>query len=234
MELVIAGGLTAAVLVLVFFAMRKKPDNAISEEMTGTEFEDYCAELLSQSGYTIEEMTDASGDFGADIIISQGSERTAVQCKRYSRPVGVRAVQEVIASKEHYHCTGAAVMTNSVFTRQAQTLAAESGVSLWDGEFIASLEKSDTKSPLDLAPVVFALIISSEIVPFDFYVDKKLHHEGEFSSPLSLSLPYGKHTLTVKIGRKKASLKIIIRDKGRRVFAIGTVKNRPTILEIGI
>lgn len=234
MELAIAGGLIAVVLVLLFFAMRKKPSDADADEMTGTEFEDYCAELLSSNGYKIEETTKISGDFGADIIVSLGTDKIAVQCKRYSKPVGVRAVQEVIASKEHYRCNGAAVMTNSVFTRQAQTLAAESGVSLWDGEFIASLEKSESDAPCELAPVTFSAIISQEAVALQFFIDKTLYHEGELSSPLTLSLPYGAHTLTLKTGRKKTRLKITVRDRGRRVFAIGTVRNKPTIIEIGI
>ena len=74
-----------------------------------------------------------SGDYGADVI-ARGFlfTKIVVQCKHYSKPVGVRAVQEVNAARQYYGASRAAVATNSTFTRQAKQLAKRCGVELWE------------------------------------------------------------------------------------------------------
>jgi restriction system protein len=73
-----------------------------------------------------------SGDFGADII-ARGFlfSKIVVQCKNYSHPVGVRAVQEVNAARRYYGASRAAVATNNTFTKQAIELAKKCEVELW-------------------------------------------------------------------------------------------------------
>lgn len=56
----------------------------------------------------------------------------AIQCKRYNGPIGVSAVQEVIASKSLHDCHVACVLTNSSFTPAAVELAKKNLVILWD------------------------------------------------------------------------------------------------------
>ena len=51
--------------------------------------------------------------------------RWAFQCKYYTNPVGVRAVQEIYSGRDFYHCMVGVVMTNSRFTKNAVTLANE-------------------------------------------------------------------------------------------------------------
>jgi restriction system protein len=46
--------------------------------------------------------TKASGDFGADLILRANDKVIVVQAKRYSKKVGVKAVQEVYASLTLY------------------------------------------------------------------------------------------------------------------------------------
>jgi HJR/Mrr/RecB family endonuclease len=72
-------------------------------------------------------------DFGGDII-ARGFllSKIVVQCKHYSKPVGVRAVQEAAAARSYYNASRAAVATNSTFTKQAKELAHRCGVSLWE------------------------------------------------------------------------------------------------------
>lgn len=74
-----------------------------------------------------------SGDYGADVI-ARGFlfTKIVVQCKHYSKPVGVRAVQEVNAARQYYGASRAAVATNTTFTKQAKTLAKRCGVELWE------------------------------------------------------------------------------------------------------
>ena len=66
--------ITAGVILLILLAIhfaKGKSDADEMDEMSGEEFEDYCAELLSRNGYTVESMTRETGDYGADIIISR-------------------------------------------------------------------------------------------------------------------------------------------------------------------
>ncbi len=141
--LVYVGAAAAVVLFIIMCvaAFRKSGNNNV-DEMSGTEFEEYAAEILHRNGIEVLELTKGSGDFGADIIVVLEGERTAVQCKRYSRPIGVKAVQEAAASMSYYKCTRAAVITNSTFTKAAIELAAESGVVLWDGNDVALFEEN--------------------------------------------------------------------------------------------
>ena len=73
------------------------------------------------------EVTQASGDYGADLILNHN---TSVQCKLYSQPVGVKSVMEVNASRGHYKTQNAMVVTNNYFTPQAKLLANELNVTL--------------------------------------------------------------------------------------------------------
>lgn len=93
--------------------------------MSGLDFETFVAARMYSAGWHIE-TTSASSDYGVDLIATNRRDVVAVQCKRYSKTVGVRAVQEVVAGARHYDCTRAMVVSNQDFTRQAQTLAATS------------------------------------------------------------------------------------------------------------
>ena len=54
------------------------------------------------------------------------------QAKRYKSKVGIKAVQEAVASKGYYKCDRAMVVANNYFTNQARTLASRNKVELWD------------------------------------------------------------------------------------------------------
>ena len=56
-----------------------------------------------------------------------------MQCKYYSAPVGLGAVQEAVAGKAMYGCNAAMVVTNSTFTKAAEELAVQNGVVLISG-----------------------------------------------------------------------------------------------------
>jgi len=97
--------------------------------MEGEEYEHYVAAQLRSAGWEAT-VTQASGDFGVDIVAQKGEERLAVQCKRYSKPVGLHAVGEVVAGANHYRCTRKAVVSNQGFTASAVRLAAANGCEL--------------------------------------------------------------------------------------------------------
>ena len=102
---------------------------SFSDDMDGIEYEHFCAEILRESGWEAK-VSQASNDQGADIIAERDGKKVAIQCKKYSSPVGNKAVQEVSASKLHYGTEFAAVVTNNTFTNSAKQLANSNNVHL--------------------------------------------------------------------------------------------------------
>lgn len=98
--------------------------------MNGYDYEYAVASYLRKNGFYAVKVTQASGDYGVDVIARKGFKKYAVQCKYYSKPVGVAAVQEVAAGKSLYHCNAAMVVTNNRFTAAAETLAKSNGIIL--------------------------------------------------------------------------------------------------------
>ena len=200
----------AALITLIVFAFRREKPEPI-DEMSGSEFEDYMADILYANGIEILEVTKASGDFGADIIAVFEGERTAIQCKRYSSPIGVKAVQEAVSACAYYKCQRAAVITNSTFTRQAKELAAEGGVILWDRNavfgFIAAAEgrvsERTAVCPLKICRFTEGLCADEEM-------NIEIEGEGFVLPPKSavmLEISCRKKRIVLRSGRKKAEIK---------------------------
>lgn len=110
------------------------PKTAIGdfEKLTGYEFETYLKELFGLLGYTVIQ-TSLSGDQGADLILSKDGKKMVVQAKKYHGKVSNKAIQEIVAAKNHYQVDEALVVTDSSFTRSAIALALSNDVELWDG-----------------------------------------------------------------------------------------------------
>lgn len=105
----------------------------------GFQFEEQCGAILIGAGYSNVIVTQKSNDFGADITAEKDGVKYVIQCKYYTSPVGVEAVQQIVSARMHYSAHVAVVMTNSVFTKSAKVLAEETGTILWDGEKLHSL-----------------------------------------------------------------------------------------------
>lgn len=100
-------------------------------EMTGLEYEQYVAHRLRKEKYRRVEVTQGSGDFGADILaVDPWGYSISIQCKYYQGKVGVHAVQEIVAAQQYYGTERAMVITNSAFTPAAARLADQTGVDL--------------------------------------------------------------------------------------------------------
>jgi len=112
----------------------------------GFAFEGYVADILSKNGFVNVEVTSKSHDWGTDVIAEKDGLKYLFQCKYYTKPVGVAAVQEVYTSMMHYKAHVAAVVTNSVFTSAAQILADETRVLLYDGEWLNTMQKKAENS----------------------------------------------------------------------------------------
>lgn len=114
------------------------------DRMEGVEFERYLAYCFRKQGYRVS-LTRGSSDFGADLILYGEEGKIAVQAKRYGKPVGVAAVQQVLAAKDYYECDLAMVVTNTQYTRQARELADKSGVHLLEREDLIRLMKREKR-----------------------------------------------------------------------------------------
>jgi restriction system protein len=116
----------------------KRSGIAQIDAMEGRQFEVYLECLFKAQGYSVR-LTQESGDFGADLIISKAKVKAVVQAKRYSNNVGLEAVQQAHTAISHYSAQEAWVVTNSFFTQPAKTLAASTGVTLIDRPQLISM-----------------------------------------------------------------------------------------------
>jgi hypothetical protein len=101
--------------------------------LDGIEFEHWTANELSQQGWQVQ-VSQASGDQGVDVMARREGLSVAIQCKRYSKPVGNKAVQEVFAAKQFASADHACVIGTGGFTRSARELAGATGVVLLEAE----------------------------------------------------------------------------------------------------
>lgn len=122
--------------------LSKDASGTLPSKMDGHQFEHYCADLLLQNGFTNATVTQASGDFGVDVLAEKDGVTYGIQCKYYMDKVGNHAVQEALSGAQYYHCMVAAVMTNNYFTPAAIETAKKTNVLLWDREKLADFQKS--------------------------------------------------------------------------------------------
>ena len=235
-EFIYAGaGLFLLILVIICAVVFRKNDSEEEiDTMSGTEFEDFMAEILHRSGIEVLELTKGSGDFGADIIVMHEGERTAVQCKRYSRPIGVKAVQEAVSAKDYYKCAKAAVITNTSFTRQAKELAAESGVILWDRDavygFMASAQDKSARTAYGTLKISRLLSEENEGREITLYINNSSYIIPP-DKGTAINIPVGECKIVMKSGIKKATAEIYLAEE-TRFFAAGYYKNKPFLSEI--
>lgn len=92
-------------------------------------YEEYIKVLLRDRGFAAKK-TRSSGDYGADVIASKGGKSFAIQCKLFNRPLGTKAVQEIVSGRIFYRTDHAVVVSDNSFTPAAKTLASRSDVIL--------------------------------------------------------------------------------------------------------
>lgn len=129
--------LIGAALFLLHKAKKKMPDSM--DLLEGHDFEVYCAELLKRRGFQEVEVTKGSGDYGIDILAEKEGVTYAIQCKRYTAPVGMKAVQEAYAGRDYYDRMVGAVLTNQYFTQPAVEAAKKLKILLWDRGYLESM-----------------------------------------------------------------------------------------------
>lgn len=94
------------------------------------EFESFCAKILRENDWAAS-TTKGSGDQGIDVIAEKNGITAIFQCKKYSSPIGNKAVQEAIAGKVFASADYAFVVSNAEYTPSAKELAVKSGIHLF-------------------------------------------------------------------------------------------------------
>lgn len=108
--------------------------------VSGKDFELLLKDIFERLGYECE-LTKSSHDYGADIVAKKGRKSLIIQAKCYSSTVGVKAIQEIVSARKHYNMFDAVVVTNSYFSKEAETLASENDVKLIDRNTLEQLIK---------------------------------------------------------------------------------------------
>lgn len=184
--------------------------------LDGHDFEHYFADLLLKIGYEKAEVTPGSGDFGVDILAERDGIKFAIQCKRYSQPVGVSAVQEVYSGMSHYHCNVGIVVTNIYYTPQAQAHAKAINVVLWDREYISKqlkiiydLENKDTIESYNNTPSSVAISNAEKLITSESSV-KQIEVKGiEAMKAKHSQIGAGKYVFGKNIPLGDYNLKVI-------------------------
>lgn len=127
------------VLVALFIKRKRMAAPAHFDTLEGHEFEHYCAGLLRKKGFIEVEVTKGSGDYGADILAEKDGVTYAIQCKCYTAPIGVKAIQEAYAGRDYYDRMVGAVLTNQYFTTPAVDAAKKLKILLWDRGYLESM-----------------------------------------------------------------------------------------------
>lgn len=132
-------GLLLLLVALVVYLIKRPRKPGPLDEMEGHEFELYCADLLRKRGFQEVTVTKGSGDFGIDILAERDGISYGIQCKHYTTPIGVKAVQEVYAGRDYYDCMVGVVMSNQYFTGPAVEAAKKLKIVLWDRGYLEEM-----------------------------------------------------------------------------------------------
>jgi restriction system protein len=122
---------------------------SIVDKMNGQEFEEFLLLHFKNLGYK-GHTTATTNDYGADLILNKDHEKIVIQAKRWSKKVGIEAVQQIVGARDYYKATKCIVMTNNYFTPNAINLAERSKVELWDRKKLLNImSKANGKEILE-------------------------------------------------------------------------------------
>lgn len=116
------------------------------DKMTGKDFERRMKVLFEMKGWKAE-LTPDTNDFGADLLVwTPEGKKIVVQCKRHSKNITNKAVQEVVSAKAHYKADATMVITNQWLTKNARILAESTKTEIWDRDrLIMEIEEAEKR-----------------------------------------------------------------------------------------
>lgn len=121
------------------YSRAKKRTVNYNDELSGVEYEVFCKNMLEKNGWGVI-LTKKTGDQGVDIIAKKENITIAVQCKKHSKPIGNKSVQEIFTGKTFYDIKYGGVISNKPFTDAAKKLAYKNNILLLHHNDISALE----------------------------------------------------------------------------------------------
>lgn len=109
-----------------------------SDDMDPYDYEHLCAEEFIKNKWDAE-ATQGSSDQGVDVIAKKDARTLVAQCKRFMKPVGNKAVQEIVAGMKYYEASEGVVIAPNGFTNSAKNLAEANNIKLIHHSEINSL-----------------------------------------------------------------------------------------------
>ncbi len=112
---------------------------AITDGMTGDQFEHFTARLMRASGFRGVQVVGGSGDMGADVVArTPDGRRVVVQCKRFAGNLGSPHVQRFAGTAREIHGAEVALLvTTGRPTAQARDVALRCRITLIDRAALA-------------------------------------------------------------------------------------------------
>tara|TARA_B100001750_G_scaffold64179_1_gene50932 strand:- start:1402 stop:2238 length:837 start_codon:yes stop_codon:yes gene_type:complete len=108
---------------------KQNSDSEYSDDMDPFDYEHYCASEFQKSGWEAK-ATQGSSDQGVDVKATKDSIILVAQCKKFAKPVGNKAVQEVVAGMKYYEANQGVVIAPNGFTNSAEKLAEANNIKL--------------------------------------------------------------------------------------------------------
>jgi restriction system protein len=136
--------------------------------LTGPQFEQLVADLLTRDGCDGVQVSGGAGDRGADIkAVSPEGHQVVVQCKCYrSHPVGDPDMQRFLGTVRQVHNAAIPLfVTTSRFTLPAAQLAREHGIVLVDGRTLADWQSRKWRLPVEPTEHVGQILSTSRGSP---------------------------------------------------------------------
>ena len=114
----------AAVLFILWRKQRSTYSRATGvglDFMDEAAFERYLALLFTRMGYQVRRVNYA--DNVSTLMAARNGVSYVIQARRNRRKVGIRAIEDAIATRKHLKCERAIVVTNHFFSNQARKIA---------------------------------------------------------------------------------------------------------------
>lgn len=114
----------AAVLFILWRKQRSTYSRATGvglDFMDEAAFERYLALLFTRMGYQVRRVNYA--DNVSILMATRDGVSYVIQARRNRRKVGIRAIEDAIATRKHLKCERAIVVTNHFFSNQARKIA---------------------------------------------------------------------------------------------------------------
>ncbi|MFQ7174063.1 MAG: restriction endonuclease [Thomasclavelia ramosa] len=163
-------------------------------------------------------VSQSSSDYGIDVFAYKNKYTYAIQCKRYSKTVGIKAVQEAKSGCEYYQCDIPVVFTNNTFSSAAINLAKNTNVELWDRDTLYHyLKNQDLTKSLPLYYPLFTFITTA-ILSY-YYL-----HQDYLLIPLLINM-FLFISIIVKILKDKKRLLLFLKSLNIRFLIITILFN---------